>query len=787
MDIDEIFQQLLLGNSSVITSDVIKMINTTALELYNVPKLNKDQLEKLKTIILICNVLYNRTDMTILPVEDGFYDLLLEKYKTYDEHFQVGSAVVEFRNFIENDIVLSKKIAKPVFMELKEIERDSTHQSIYDEIIRKGKPILNIDDFRPNPPLSQQAPITKRTHNTQHNHPTLVGTLDKAKFVLNQDAINAGVFSDQNVKVLERDFFQRHIADGIIHSNDEIEVIVELKYDGISVEADCTNEVISARTRGDTGIGEASDITPILEHYLFKHADCMIGEEPIGVKFEAIMTKSNLAVFNRLRDRSYVNCRSAIVGLFGAGDAYLYRDLITLVPLAVDRDDIPSIENRMQEVEFLNKVFSSHGEPLRYCYFKGTVTEVLYLIKAFQDEAKIARDYLNFMYDGIVVSYVDENIRYKLGRKNFINKYSMAVKFQAEEKQTIFRGYTFEVGQHGNITPMLHYDPVEFMGTIHTKSSGSSYQRFNELELRYGDIINVEYRNDVMPYVSKLDCEANRKNTNPKAGFIANCPVCGQPLVISNSGKSVLCVNQECPGRGIQRMTNMFSKLNIKGFAEATFKALNVHHFYELANISKDQLIITLGQADGTNFYYEFSKLLVEPQIDYNIMGALGFTGLARKKWKNILNVITIKELYNVYSYCKNNRKAFEAELNKRGIKGAILDTIVNEFNFFAKDIKFIIDHMNIVDTFGTSQGAEFSIKFSGFRNQQLEEQLNNLDGIYADQDGGVNKNDKILLVPYKGFESGKVLKARKFGIRIMSVDEFIDNSEQILGTKITK
>ena len=55
-------------------------------------------------IIMICNVLYNRTDMTVLPIDDGFYDLLLEKYKIYDSNFQVGSAVVEFRNFIENDL-----------------------------------------------------------------------------------------------------------------------------------------------------------------------------------------------------------------------------------------------------------------------------------------------------------------------------------------------------------------------------------------------------------------------------------------------------------------------------------------------------------------------------------------------------------------------------------------------------------------------------------------------------------------------------------------------------------
>lgn len=786
--ISYMFDQIMLGNPSVVTSENIKSMNDTAMELYNTPKLDPKQVECLKKILMICNVLYNRTDMTVLPIEDGFYDLLLEKYKTYDEHFQVGSAIVEFRNFIENDLDNPRKIAESPVSFIEPLKKDTTHQFIFDNIMRYGKPILNLDDFKPNLPLSQNTTISKRTHNTAHNHPTLVGTLDKAKFVLNQDAINAGVFNDDNVKILERDFFQKHIEEGIINPNQEIEVVVELKYDGISVEADCTNRVISARTRGDTGIGEASDISPILENYLFKHADVMSKENPIGVKFEAIMTKTNLYQFNLLRGRSYVNCRSAIVGLFGASDAYLYRDMITLVPLAVDRDNVPAIENRLQEIEFLNKLYTSHGEPLRYCYFKGSITEILFLIKAFLDEAKLARDFLNFMYDGIVVSYVDENIRAKLGRKNYINKYSMAVKFDPLEKQTIFRGYTYEVGQHGNVTPMIHYDPVEFIGTIHTKSSGSSYNRFQELSLKYGDIINVEYRNDVMPYVSRVECEANRNNPNPVIPFIENCPICGTPLVMSDSGKAAVCPNNDCPGRSLTRMVNMFAKLNIKGFAEATFKALKKTHLYELADISQEEAILLLGQADGSRFFYEVGKLIVEPQNDFIVMGALGFTSIAYKKWRTILEKVTIREMCEIAENSNSPDVFYMSLVQKVGKVGDItLRTIVNEWNFFVKDIQFIVTKMNIVDSYGSSSEDKIHIRFSGFRNQLLVEQLNNL-GFDADDNSGVTKDTNILLIPFDGYSSGKVNKALSNSFtKIFTKDYFIKHSEQIIGVKINE
>ena len=569
---------------------------------------------------------------------------------------------------------------------------------------------------------------------------------------------------------------------GIYNPNRKIGVVVELKYDGISVEADCGLEVYSARTRGDTGIGAAADITPILQGYTFKHAKCMIGEKPIGIKFEAIITKSNLELFNLARGKNYKNCRTAIVGLFGASDAYKFRDLITLVPLAVDRNDVPEISNRIEEVEFLNKVFVSHGEPLRYCYFEGTVTEILYCIKVFYDEVIYARNYLNFMYDGIVVSYIDEDIRAALGRKNFINKYSMAVKFNPLEKQTIFRGYTFEVGQHGQITPMIHYDPVEFIGTIHTKSTGSSYKRFRELELKYGDYINVTYRNDVMPYVSNLDCAYNRKNPNPIFPFVTNCPICGHDLMMSTSQDTLYCPNRECPGRSVQRMANMLDKMNIKGFSDASVIALGITHLKELFLLNRDIFIEKIGEANGDKFYNALQEYMKTPVYDYIIMGSLGFTGMAHKKWKDILNKITLENLCKLIRLC-NNYSEFDDILYDY-INGYITKlTIFNEFKYFEQDIDFILQSFNIINSFGMSNEYKKQIRFTGVRNKQLSELLCN-NGYDADGSLSAGKNTDILLVPYEGFQSSKI-KNVSDKCKIIPIQEFIDHMELYIGEKL--
>lgn len=776
--VETIFKDhLLIGDPTIITDKNFLALNTIAMRIYNTNDLNKDDIECLKYLLCICNLLYNRTDLEVLPIEDGFYDLLLEKYKEYDKNFQVGSAVVEFKSMVPREPGFIEPQNPIVYHKPMPESKDEISGLVRKSIMlndSNSQPTVDFYNTVQSPIYYDSTGMTKRTRDTQHNHPSLVGTLDKCKFVFVTDAIKAGCADDPNVKILERDFFAKHINAGIIRSDQKLEMVLELKYDGISVEADCTNVVESARTRGDTGIGVATDITPILKGYPFKHASSMIGQNPIGVKFEAIMTRSQLYSFNIARGKSYANCRTAIIGLFGNLDAPLYRDYITLIPLALDRDDVPQIPNRGVEILYLNDVFISNGEPLRHCIITGTPDECLFYIKKYLEEAKLARDYLNFAYDGIVVSYLDETIRNKLGRENFINKYSMAVKFDPMSKVTTFRGYTYEVGQNGNITPMIHYDPVEFYGTIHTKCSGASLARFLDLGLSYGDHIEVTYRNDVMPYVTRPDCEYNRNNPNPMIEPPEICPVCGTPLEISDSGKNLVCPNWECKGRKVARTANMLAKMNLKGFGEQMIDAINKFTLRELINLDMDYLAPRIGEGNAKNFIELMNRLKTEPIYDYMIVGSLGFTGIASKKWQVIFQNRTLTDIIDAYT----NDKLEEVLMFNTGIGPSTIQIIDDEMEFFIEDLIFITTMKNVVSSFGVK--AKKQIRFSGCRNQQLEEQLINA-GYDADSSLGVTKKTDILIVPYEGYTSSKTKKMTGEGQLIVPISDFIANMSKYL------
>lgn len=783
--LNSILNELSIGNISVLDIETKKILATISEYL---SELQQDQFDEyqvmsLKTLIMICNILYNRTDMLVLPVEDGVYDLLMEMYKKFDPNFQVGSYIVQFQANVDKALEL-EGLAKPkqVISFYPKEKKDETREYFEEQLKRFDKNRLNCRDVFYNNPIffeeNESQYISKRTHNTKHNHPMLVGTLDKCKFVLDSDAIEKDAYDKDNVSILERDFFRKHIDAGIITENEEFEMVLELKYDGISVEADCTDVVESARTRGDTGMGEAADLTPILKGYRFPN-NIALKDREVGVKFEAIMTKPNLEKFNEARGYFYKNCRSAIVGLFGASDAGKYRDFITLIPLAVDRDNVPEVSNRMEEIELLNTLYRTKGEPLRYCYIKGNYRTCLFLINKFAEEAKFAREYLDFMFDGIVVSYLDENIREKLGRVNFINKYSIAVKFDPMEKLTTFLGYTFEVGQTGNICPMIHYSPVEFFGTIHPKSSGASLKRFNDLSLRVGDIIAVTYTNDVMPYVTKMDCEQNRQNNAPLCEFPTVCPECGTPLAISQSGNSASCPNFECQGRVVARMSNMLQKLNIKGFAESKIQSIGKYHFHELIKVTEEEVTNVLGPGNASNFIIAVNELLTKPTEDYRLVGSLGFTSVAAQTWKLIFKEYTLKEFYySVLSDVLNGTDlVYSRIINIKNIGKATADTIMNEFSYFQKDIESIIENCNVIDSKNLSTKKQ--IRFTGCRNKQLEQQLCN-DGYDADGNASVTKQTDILIIPYDGFSSTKTAKVSE-NTMIIPIDEFINNMNKYL------
>lgn len=770
---------LCYNNRQFISAEAIRILEIAD------ENMTTNDIDDLVSLVTIGNITYNYTANIVLPIEDGVYDMLAVKLKRIDfSKFTPGAPPLQF-----DEVELNKYANKAQSIELKkpfifmsEEDRKFEDNMLYPEIIQNRVKLTKDIGLRKPFTIHVNSNLSKRLRNTAHNYPDLVGTLHKCKFVCDKDAIDVGAYDEPNTTIYERDFLAPLIQRGIINTHDIYEMVMTLKYDGISVEADVTDQVISARTRGDTDNNEASDITPILEGYRFPKAPKL--DKPIGMKFEAIVRYDDLYRLNEMSGNNYINGRTAIIGIMGSSDAWKYRDFITLVPLQCDSTNIGlEFTDRVEEINFLNTYYSNK-EYIRASVISGNYTALLFSIRKYVQEAEFARPYIPFMYDGVVSEFLDNNIRKTLGRENNINQYAMAIKFEALKKQTTFRGYFYTVGQDGSITPMVTYDPIEFIGSIHTKSTLSSLERFNKLDLRIGDIINVTYVNDVMPYVTKADIDANIPNherpKTPEEEFPTKCPFCGSSIRISSSGASAYCSNQDCPGRITSRMSNMLAKLGVKNFSTAAIDALGVKHFKELYELKMDQLSI-LGPTNAIKLKAELEKLKTNPLPDYRIIGALGFTSIAAKSWKLLFNKMSLEELHNIYTLDKDMNFLDAVLTNIKGIGPVTSKTIIQEYEYFLDDIQFIIDNKMYIAT-DKKVTQDIQIRFTGFRDREVEALLNKQPGIDCDGDAGVTKSTAILLVPMKGYNQGsKCAKAIKYGIPIVPVQEFLDDPSKYI------
>ena len=181
---------------------------------------------------------------------------------------------------------------------------------------------------------------------------------------------------------------------------------------------------------------------------------------------------------------------------------------------------------------------------------------------------------------------------------------------------------------------------------------------------------------------------------------------------------------------------------------------------------------LNLGEADTASFIAQRDNLMNRNINDYEFMGSLGFTNTASDKWQKILRVYTIADIEDAI------HKGLGGELLRsiKGIGPKTADIIVSEYPLYEDSIHFALSNLHIIITKGSEKKK--SIRYTGFRNQQLMEQLNSMG--YDASDKSVTKDTDILLIPYRGFESAKVQKAGP-NTKVIPVDEFVANMQGYL------
>lgn len=645
------------------------------------------------------------------------------------------------------------------------------------------------DDYRAGAPVSS----SKKTVNVQNKVPELVGTTAKTNSV--DDFM---------------DWLKGRYTELGYDPRKKSDLIVSHKYDGNSVVIfiNSKGEVIQAITRGKNGVG--ADVSPyfvgrtvnpsakIMSLFDDKHT-------VLAIKCEAILYQKDFKTINE-SGKNFSNPRSAVAGITSSKDNLQFKDYVRLAPISmkfVPTDDTNDLMSRTElQLPLIDDLVATSQDTLKltkfvYYIISGALSEIKDDISSLYTDTDELRESLSYMIDGLVIEFADDKIRKKLGREADKNRFDVALKFPYLTGRTKVKDIKWYVGNTQRLTPVVEFEPLIFNNAVCTNVSIASYKRFKELNLSKGDEIIIQYRNDVLSYLIPVPTFEYGSNPLPAPKV---CPVCGEPVQITDSGNLLYCVNQDCSSNLVGRLVKWFSVLGIKGIKNNTLQDLVdngfISKFSDIFNLDKDaEKIAALSGWDVKsvgNLLDSIHSLSDKPIYDYKLLGAFGIPNFNIETARAILSTHTLDELHLNFIWGDGVENfSFTKPFNDATTKKLLLETpgvgdiTANRVMEFIDREKYglidvSLEYMDIrsykTDFLTAKKTTDITktglhIVFSGFRDNDLKREVTEAGNSVTIS--GVSSKTDILVVKNKTKTTKKMQAALDADIPVMDIEEF--------------
>ena len=348
----------------------------------------------------------------------------------------------------------------------------------------------------------------------------------------------------------------------------------ELKIDGSSIALTYEAGVLTkAATRGDGTTGE--DVTVnmrTVRDIPLRLRDAGIEglvdpDASIEVRGEVYMPKRSFESLNAAAAaqgrQGFANPRNAAAGSLRQKDPIVTqgRDLSTF--LYAIADDAPvRAESQWDLLKWLGDCGFHVNPDVKRC---DTPEEV----HRFCEEVADRRDSLPYGIDGVVVKVDSFAIQREMGFTARAPRWAIAYKFPPEEKTTVLRDISVQVGRTGAITPVAELDPVRVDGSVVARATLHNLDEVHRKDVRVGDTIIVRKAGDVIPEVLGPVLSLRPEGAIPWE-MPAMCPSCGSPLVREDGEAAFRCVSIDCPAQATERLIHWASRgaMDIDGMGE---------------------------------------------------------------------------------------------------------------------------------------------------------------------------------------------------------------------------
>lgn len=340
--------------------------------------------------------------------------------------------------------------------------------------------------------------------------------------------------------------------------------VAELKIDGLSISLRYEGGALArAVTRGDGMRGE--DVTGNVR--TIRSVPLRIDElRPVEVRGEVFYTKKAFEKLNAAREEAgepvFANPRNAASGTIRLLDSRITakRGLQACLYSMIAAPEVPATQaETLQRLSAFGFPVNPHWKPC----------ESFDEVRGFVDHWRTARADLDFETDGVVIKVDSRDLQKRLGSTAKSPRWALAYKYPAEEKTTLVREISVQVGRTGVLTPVAHFDPILLAGTTVRRATLHNYEDLARKDIRVGDTVVVEKGGDVIPKVLRVLLEKRLEEARPFP-MPSRCPVCGDAVAREPGEVATRCVNPACPAVVREALRHFCSRraMNIEGLGE---------------------------------------------------------------------------------------------------------------------------------------------------------------------------------------------------------------------------
>lgn len=362
-------------------------------------------------------------------------------------------------------------------------------------------------------------------------------------------------------------------------SNAPIEIVCELKFDGLSISLWYEKgKLTKALTRGDGVKGDnvISNIRTISS--IPQDISSKTDLQSVELRGEVLLPWENFERINKQRELAeeplFANPRNAASGTLKSLDPELVRTRgLSAYLYYVLGENIPG-NSHSERLDWARQLGFPISDAVRVCQ---SVDEVMDFIHYWEKE----RRNLPVATDGVVLKVNNLKQQEQLGFTAKTPRWAIAYKFEAEKQLTQLEKVSYQVGRTGAITPVANMKPVQLSGTKVHRATLNNEDFIRQLDLHEGDFVWVEKGGEIIPKITAVETSRRQVNARPIT-FIRNCPECGTPLVRFEGEAAWYCPNDNCPPQMKGKMEHFVARkaMNIDGLGAET-----IDLFYELGLI----------------------------------------------------------------------------------------------------------------------------------------------------------------------------------------------------------